>query len=86
MHIAFDPGDLRPLIEHVVSETIERLESERAKLNGRLGYSEPEAAALLGVERHVLRDARLRGEIAARKIGKRIIYERDELIRFLRKT
>ena len=32
-------------------------------LGDRLGYPEAEAAALLGIERHVLRDCRLRGEI-----------------------
>ena len=53
------------------------------KLGGRLAYTEAEAASLVGVERHVLRDARLRHEIEASRVGKRIVYTRDELLRFL---
>ena len=78
------PGiEFRPLIEQVVTETMRRLEAERVKLSGRLAYPEAEAAALIGVERHVLRDARLRREIEASRVGKRIVYTRDELLRFL---
>jgi hypothetical protein len=36
-----------------VIETINQLESERAKFDGRLVFTEPEAAALLGVKPHV---------------------------------
>jgi hypothetical protein len=82
MKITVD-DDIRPLIEQVVTETMNRLEAERAKLNGRLAYSEAEAAALIGVERHVLRDARLRGEIEGSKVGKRVVYTPDQLKRFL---
>ena len=84
MKITFEDTDLRPLIEREVAETVERLEDERAKLGNRLGYPEAEAAALLGVARHTLRDCRLRGEIEGRLVGKKIIYFRDELIRFMR--
>ena len=84
MKITLEDADLRPLIERVVAETIERLDNERAKLGNRLGHPEPEAAALIGVQRHTLRDCRLRGEIEGRLVGKRIVYSRDELIRFMR--
>jgi hypothetical protein len=40
----------------------------------------------LGVKPHVLRDCRLRGEIAARRVGSRFVYERASLIEWLRKT
>lgn len=84
-----DPGDiadLRPLIDAAVRATLEQLaETDRAVDPGRIGFTEPEAAALLGVERHALRDARLRGEVSASKIGKRLIYARDELLEFLRR-
>lgn len=76
-------AELRPLIEQVVTETMNRLEADRARLSSRLAYAEPEAAALIGVQRHVLRDARLRQEIEGSKVGKRIVYTRDELLRFL---
>lgn len=49
----------------------------------RLAYTEPEAAQLLGVRSHVLRDARLRGELTGRRAGKRVIYDRRELLRWL---
>lgn len=83
MQLTLDTYDLQPLIEQVVAETIAKIEANQAKLNGRLAYSEPEAAALIGVQQHVLRDCRLRGEIQASKAGKRWLYQRDELLRFL---
>jgi len=85
MNISFDPNDLKPLVEHVVVATLEKLEAADRKLGSRLAYSEPEAAALLGIKSHVLRDARLRGEIAGSRVGKRVLYERSQLIKFLRR-
>jgi rRNA-processing protein FCF1 len=80
------PGnELRPLIEQVVTETLDRLEAERVRLSSRIAYTEGEAASLIGVARHVLRDARLRHEIEASRVGKRIVYTRDELLRFLQR-
>ena len=75
-----DDHALRRLIEATVEVTVERIEADRARLKSRLAYTEPEAAALLGVRPHVLRDARLRGEITATRIGKRVAYERGELL------
>ena len=83
MKLIVDEMELRSLIEEVIESTLQQLEAERAKCNGRLGYTEPEAAAMLGIQPHVLRDCRLRGEISARKAGKRFIYSRDTLLRFL---
>jgi hypothetical protein len=86
MKIQFDNDDLRPLVELVVTEALDRIEADRAKTGGRLAFTEPEAAASLGVQPHALRDARLRGELVASRVGKRIVYERDELLRFLRRN
>ncbi len=83
--ILFDDAVLRPLIERIVAVTLDRLESQRQAIGDRLAYSEAEAAALLGIQRHVLRDARLRGEITGSRVGKGIRYERDELLQFLRR-
>ena len=80
---ASDIADLRPVIAAAVRATLEEIRSDEQKLNGRLGFPEAEAASLLGLERHVLRDCRLRGEIAARKCGKKMVYSRETLIRFL---
>lgn len=82
--ILFDDSVLRPLIERVVGTVLDRLEAQREAIGERMAYSEAEAAALLGVQRHVLRDARLRGELSGSRVGKGIRYERDELLRFLR--
>lgn len=78
-----DIADLRPLIAEAVRTTLAELQAQEAKLASRLGYPESEAAGLLGIPRHVLRDARLRGEITGRLIGKKIVYSRDVLQRFL---
>lgn len=87
MNVTFDANDLRPLVQSVVAETLVVMSSAGAKLgDDRLAYTEPEAAALLGIAAHQLRDARLRGEIAATKVGGRIGYERTELIDYLRRN
>jgi hypothetical protein len=67
-------------------EVVRQVLAQLKPMNGssRLGYSESEAAALLGIPRHSLRDCRLRGEIHATKVGKRLIYQRSELDRLLR--
>jgi hypothetical protein len=85
--LAVDLEALRPLIAAVVAETIAALEADRAKLGDRLAYSESEAARMLGLNTHQLRDERLRGRIGASKIvGGRIAYTRDDLINYLMRT
>jgi hypothetical protein len=86
MKVIFEETDMRPLVERVVAETIERIESHREQLDGRLAFPEAEAASLLGVERHVLRDARLRGELQGARVGKRIVYSRQQLLSFLNRN
>ena len=83
MKVKFDESDLQPLVELIVHTAIERLTEEREQVAGKLAYTEPEAAALLSIRPHVLRDARLRGEINACRLGRRVLYPRDELTRFL---
>lgn len=85
MKLSFDEADLRPVIEKIVAATLVQLQSDEAKLGQKIAYTEPEAAAILSIRPHVLRDARLRGEISGSRVGKRILYERDELLRFLRR-
>ena len=79
MHVVFSSHDLRPLIAEVVAELAQTL----APMDDRLSVDEQEAARLLGLQPHVLRDARLRGEIRAAKVGKRRLYLRGDLIEFL---
>jgi hypothetical protein len=83
LRIEFDRDTLQPLVEMAVAEAMERMEAERAKLNGRLAFTEPEAAALVAVRPHVLRDCRRRGELQGSKVGSRIVYTRADLIEFL---
>jgi hypothetical protein len=80
-----DPTALEPIIRAVVEQTIAALDAERARLNGRLAYPEAEAAALLGLARHQLRDMRLAGRIGASVgPGKKVLYTRQDLEGFLR--
>jgi hypothetical protein len=85
VHLQLEPEALRPLIQAVVDEVVARLESCRQTLpEGRLCYSEAEAAELLSLEPHVLRDERLRKRIQASQIvGKRIRYMQSDLIAYL---
>ncbi len=85
MHLSLDETDLQPLIETIVDAAVTRLAGEQRTLGDKLAFSEAEAAALLSVRPHVLRDARLRGELKGSRVGKSIRYERDELLRFLRR-
>lgn len=84
LHVQLPADALRPMIEQVVEATIARLEEVRASLPAKLCYSEPEAAALLGLEPHQLRDERLRGRIGASAIvGRRIRYLHGDLVGYL---
>jgi hypothetical protein len=83
VRIQFDREDLQPLVQLAVAEALSRMEDERAKLNGRLAFTEPEAAALLGVKPHVLRDCRRRRELQGAKVGCKIVYTRADLLEFL---
>jgi hypothetical protein len=80
-----DVDQLKPLISEIVEITLERLDKARATLPAdRLAFSEGEAAAMLGLEQHVLRDERLRGRISASQVvGRRIRYTRDDLVGYL---
>lgn len=84
MNLQIDPAELRPLIEAVVTETLAAIRENSVLIDGeRLSYSEAEAAALLGVRRHVLAAARRGGEITASKAGGRFCYEASELRDYL---
>lgn len=76
--VTLDADVLRPLIEAIVSDVHVRIGDD-----GRLAYSEAEAAALMGVPRHTLRDCRLRGEVQAVRVGKQIRYSRAALVGLL---
>jgi hypothetical protein len=83
MRLILDENELRPLIKRVVTETVEQLELNRAKVDHQIAYPEAKAADLIGVARHVLRDARRRGEIRGARVGRRVVYTFDELMKYL---
>lgn len=72
--------ELKPIVQAVVAEVLAGTETMRGDW---LAALEADAAEMIGVQAHQLRDARLRGEIVATKIGGRIGYERSELIAYL---
>ena len=81
-----DPQALAPIIRAIVAETVAQVEASRQHIpaDGRLAFNEQEAAAMLGLEPHVLRDERRRGRISASSIvGRRIRYTRADLVKYL---
>ncbi len=77
MQLMLTPEDLAPIIEQAVSAVLDRFGDPE-----RIAYPEPEAAKLFGVQSHVLRDARLRREIVASKIGRSFSYARADLVKW----
>jgi hypothetical protein len=79
-----NPDELRPVIEAVVAEMVAKLEIQREVLNGKLAYSEYEAAQLISLTERQLADERRRGRIKASSIvGRRIRYLRSDLMDYL---
>lgn len=84
MKLDIDIDELRPVIEVVVAETIAKLEADREVLQGKLAYSECEAAQLIGLTERQLADERRRGRIRASTIvGRRIRYLKSDLLKYL---
>ncbi len=52
MMIDFSADDLRPIVALAVAETLEQIRDDQAKVGNRLGFTEPEAASLLGRQLH----------------------------------
>ena len=65
---------LRGLVREVVSELLASVAAD-----GTLAYTEAQAAKLLNVPRHSLREARVLGRIHPVKVGKRWLYSRAML-------
>lgn len=77
MQLSLSADDFKPLLEQAIAAVLDRFGDPQ-----RIAYPENEAAKLLGVKGHVLRDARLRKEINASKIGRGFSYSREDLIRW----
>ena len=76
MHLQLDPDEFKDLIRQVVGEVLTAIDWPA----GRLALTEEEAALACGVGRHVLRDLRLAGKIRGRKLGKKTVYQRSDLL------
>jgi helix-turn-helix protein len=84
--LAINPATLAPLVRQIVAETVAAVQEAQVVVptNGPLAFSEEQAAAMLGVEIHVLADERRRGRItASRIVGRRIRYTRETLLNYL---
>ena len=77
-----DIAELRPIIRAATVAILDEIKPFDARLKDRIAFSEKEAAELLGVPQHVLRDARYRGEVSAKRLGKKVMYSPHELRRF----
>jgi hypothetical protein len=75
---------LRPLLTEIVRQVVQEREQVKATIPDRLAYSEREAAALLGLLPHQLRDERRLGRVRAFVVaGRRVRYAREDLIAYL---
>ncbi len=72
------------MIAMVVAETLSQIREDEANIGDKLAFDEPEAARLLSLKSHQLRDERLRGRISASAmVGRRIRYRRQDLLKYL---
>ena len=79
MELVVNPEEMRTIIREVVAEVLTALDWP----TGRVALDESEAAIACGVGRHVLRDLRLAGRIKGRKLGKKVVYSREDLLNAL---
>lgn len=85
-HIALNPEEFEPIIQRTVERTLEGLDLSQLNAAPQKRYlTEREAAELLGVEPHVLRDARKRGEINFHRFGRSVRYTYDQVEDYARR-
>jgi hypothetical protein len=84
LRLQLDAGPLRDVVRQLVAEALGDLDAARQQLPDRLAYSEGEAARLLGLNQHQLRDERRRGRITASEVvGRRVRYLHADLVAYL---
>jgi hypothetical protein len=87
LNIELDPEALRPIIDQAITEALNRQEQFRELLDGRLAFSEAEAAALLGLNEHQLRGERRRRRIEhCRVVGNKVRYTVLQLMNYLNRA
>ena len=84
MQLSIHPSAFASVVEATVIKTWQAILADMDRLGDRLAFSEAEAARLLSLKQHQLRDCRLRGEIGA-SIGpcRKILYRREDLLAYL---
>jgi len=83
LNLQLDDNALEPLVRRVAEEVIRHTQGENAQF-GKLAYGEAEAAALLSLAPHQLRDERLKGRVEASVgPGRKILYSRQQLLDYL---
>ena len=80
--LSVDEDALRGVFQTILQESAASVDWPE----GRLTLSEAEAALACGVGRHVLRDARLAGHLAHRRINRRVFYARQDLLEYLERV
>lgn len=80
MRLEFAKSDIEELVRQVVGEVLSAIDWPQ----GRIALTEEEAARACGVNRHVLRDLRLAGKLNAKKLGRKVVYCRDDILRVIR--
>ena len=82
-----NPDELKPLVREIVQAVLAETDQLKHLLNGKLAVTEPDAAAMLGLNSWQLRDLRLAGKITySRIVGGKVRYTPDDLIGYLRST
>ena len=85
-----EPADLeslRPLLSEIVRDAVAGLATKQPATNDEPRvYTESQAAELLQLQKHNLREARKAGKIAfTRTVGRRIAYTKQDIDDFLKR-
>ena len=81
MQISLDKTELKEIVKEVHAEMTDRFGDD-----GRLAFCEDEAAKLISVKKHVLRDERLKGRIKPGKSGRNWLYSRRMLLEYVERN
>jgi hypothetical protein len=81
--IVLDDKGVEELVGRIADAVIQRLGNAGGGSDGQLSLREPEAAKRLGIPQHRLKAARLRGEVAAVRVGRSFLYPISSLQRML---
>lgn len=76
-------GAIAPIMEAIRDTNKKIATIERIATSDAIAYSPSEVAAKLGVSRRVIDTSIKRGEIEARKFGRRVLIPRDSLLKWL---